>query len=327
MLRKFFTSVLVGMFFISFSISAIDVSARGWWTSSGYSSKSEWREAKRQARWERWQDTYYQTPVVESPPVYYDPVPWEDPLVPSPAPITTPIDSTPAYTPPQNTAWWYVSLVFDDGWTSQYQNAVPILNSAGIRGTFAIMPNYMFDADISANTNLYYINTAQTQNLASMGHEIASHTLSHADLTSLDYVTMADEVVRSRSLLQWAGLWSVTTMIYPYGSYSPSVQDVVRNAWYTTARMVNPGYSASYTDRYALSTQSVNVDTPLWQVQEWINTARANNEWLILTFHQIDYSRSPYSSTPETLQGIVDSIRQVGITPVTVREGATIFYP
>ncbi len=39
-----------------------------------------------------------------------------------------------------------VSLTFDDGWTSQYANALPILKAAGMRGTFFIISNAMKQA-------------------------------------------------------------------------------------------------------------------------------------------------------------------------------------
>jgi predicted transcriptional regulator len=67
-------------------------------------------------------------------------------------------------------------------------------------------------------------------------------------------------------------------------------------------------------------TQSVNVDTPLSQVQAWIDYAQSNNVWLVLVFHQIDTSGSIYSSTPDTLQGIVNYIQKTGIEALPMRE-------
>ncbi len=43
-----------------------------------------------------------------------------------------------------------VSLTFDDGWGSQYDNALPILDGAGIKGSFYIITNEMKNA-VNAN--------------------------------------------------------------------------------------------------------------------------------------------------------------------------------
>lgn len=44
----------------------------------------------------------------------------------------------------------FVSLTFDDGWGSQYDSAFPMLNAAGIKGSFYIITNEMKNA-VNAN--------------------------------------------------------------------------------------------------------------------------------------------------------------------------------
>ena len=63
-------------------------------------------------------------------------------------------------------------------------------------------------------------------------------------------------------------------------------------------------------------------------VKLWINYARRNKSWLILTFHQVEQTlfslikqRAIYGSTTSTLQQTVDYLLQQGIEVVTVRDG------
>ena len=64
-----------------------------------------------------------------------------------------------------------VSLTFDDGYLSQYQNAVPKMNAAGFKGTFYIITRQMADDGFSA-----YMSKAQVAELSVQGHEIGAHT-------------------------------------------------------------------------------------------------------------------------------------------------------
>jgi hypothetical protein len=51
------------------------------------------------------------------------------------------------------------------------------------------------------------------------------------------------------------------------------------------------------------------------------STAMATNTWLILEFHDTNYSGDQYSNTPETLQAVVNYIVANHIPVVTTPEG------
>ncbi|GAC1378963.1 MAG: hypothetical protein NVSMB43_20770 [Pseudarthrobacter sp.] len=71
-----------------------------------------------------------------------------------------------------------VSVTFDDGWASQYNNALPVLNKYGIPATMYIISG-------SVNAVPSYMTQDQIQAFASRGDEIAAHTVTHPDLTTL----------------------------------------------------------------------------------------------------------------------------------------------
>ena len=71
-----------------------------------------------------------------------------------------------------------VTFSFDDGFQSIYDKAIPILDAAGIKSTQAIITNALDDTPL-------YMTSQQVLELFLNGHEIASHTKSHASLISL----------------------------------------------------------------------------------------------------------------------------------------------
>ncbi len=208
-----------------------------------------------------------------------------------------------------------VTLVFDDGFQNIYDNALPILTAAGIKSTQAIVSD--------AVTYDGYMGIAEVLEFEAAGHEIASHTKTHAHLTQLDDGGLYDKIIQSRLDLLSYGVGSVDTFVYPYGEYNDRVtQYIADSGYYIAARTVDEGFNYTNSDPFLLMDQHVEVDTPLWKITSAIDTAIANNSWVILEFHAIDYSGNQYSATPEMLQSIVDFIQYTGIQTVTLKEGA-----
>jgi len=74
------------------------------------------------------------------------------------------------------------TFTFDDGFISQYNYAAPILDSFGFKGTFFVISGSMTD-DLPGIWR--YGTWKQFREMALDGHEIGSHTVTHADLDTL----------------------------------------------------------------------------------------------------------------------------------------------
>lgn len=216
-----------------------------------------------------------------------------------------------------------VTFSFDDGWLSQKDNAIPLLNSKGIKGTFGIITNEMLNADTQLPENQLYMNTAETLAVQTAGHEIASHTKSHANLPTLDASGMVDEIAGSRNILLGTGFAPVSTIVFPYGEHSPAVDQASQDAGYTAGRDDAYGYNTKDTAKFALYVQNVGSGTTLSQVQHWVDVAYDNKVWLILMLHQVDNSGMDYAVDPATFSNIVDYVSAKGIETVTIGEGVT----
>ncbi len=70
-----------------------------------------------------------------------------------------------------------VTVTFDDGFESVYKDAMPLLQRYGIRSTQYVLPGETKDQQ--------YISWKQIQKMQDAGHEIACHSMTHPDLTTL----------------------------------------------------------------------------------------------------------------------------------------------
>ncbi len=121
-----------------------------------------------------------------------------------------------------------IVLTFDDGWKSQYEYAVPILEKYKFTGTFFIITN-----STGAKS---YMSVDELKDLNSKGFEIASHTKTHPKLVTLDDVKLADELQGSKKALEDKLGITITTMAYPYYGHDDRVMKAVQAAGYHGAR-------------------------------------------------------------------------------------------
>lgn len=229
------------------------------------------------------------------------------------------ITVTPISTNPNQFPEGMVTLTFDDAWSSQYTNAVPILNASGMKGTF-----YMLSSVIQGSWQ-DYMTPPMAQAIANAGHEIAGHTITHPNLTALSSSQITNEITVSRTYLQNLTGKSITSIAYPYGSVNTTVKNLTSQAGYTSGRGVDDSQlNTPKSDKFNLFAQCVEKTDTLASIKAQIDKAKANKTWYILCFHDVKTNGDQYSVTPTYLQQIIDYIKQVGIKTVTVQQGRTL---
>jgi peptidoglycan/xylan/chitin deacetylase (PgdA/CDA1 family) len=129
-----------------------------------------------------------------------------------------------------------VGLTFDDGFADFLTTAVPILERHGMTGTVYVVAGNM-GATNSWDTGPQFpiMDADQVRAVAAAGHEVGSHTLTHARLAGADPAVLAAEVGDSRSLLEDVLQTEVPGFCYPYGAYDAAAADAVRAAGYDNA--------------------------------------------------------------------------------------------
>ncbi|MSP91858.1 MAG: hypothetical protein EXR79_08690 [Myxococcales bacterium] len=119
-------------------------------------------------------------------------------------------------------------LLFSDTTAQSFAaNAVPILDKYAFKATLGIEAGLLGQS--------WAMTPATLSGLQAKGFEIASHSWTHADLTTVTAGQLSHEVKDSRSLLQSQG-WNVGNFIYPYGSTNATVKAAVVAAGYGAAR-------------------------------------------------------------------------------------------
>ncbi|MFP2964039.1 polysaccharide deacetylase family protein [Myxococcus sp. 1LA] len=213
-----------------------------------------------------------------------------------------------------------VTITLDDGWATQYTLARPELNARNIPATYGLVTLAIHESWSG------YMNLAQAQTLVAEGNDIASHTLTHPDLTSLSPAQLLAELQDSRTWLENAlNLPAVPNLVVPFGLQNGPVLNAIRQH-YASSRTVNAGRNFRDTVVYELRANDVARPVPVSTVQSWVDQAIAEKSWLILVFHEFT-SGTPTRDTEYTtsqFEDILDYVQTQGVRTVTLSEGLAL---
>lgn len=129
------------------------------------------------------------------------------------------------------------ALTFDDGMDDNHSIVRPILEEFGVTGTFYVATGLIGRANpwMAAGSRLRMMTLAELADLVDAGFEIGAHTVSHPDLSKLDYETCLREIRESRQVLEEALRIRVQSFAYPFCQYGAAALAAVRDAGLTSA--------------------------------------------------------------------------------------------
>ncbi len=175
----------------------------------------------------------------------------------------------------------YLSIDFDDGWKSQAA-VVPLLARLGVKATFNL------NTEPTIGGWEAYLSWDEVRAIAAAGHEIASHTHTHVDLTTVDAARLAEELAGSREVLEAMVGATVSGFAYPYGAASDRELAAVAMAGYSYGRGVSDGINLpGLTNPYALATFCPTSETTVAEITSRIDAAVAQGGHLGLCFHKV----------------------------------------
>ncbi|MBX4201859.1 polysaccharide deacetylase family protein [Candidatus Saccharibacteria bacterium] len=209
-----------------------------------------------------------------------------------------------------------VSLTFDDGYSSFFNNGLPLLNKYGMKST-----DYIVTSSLGQDA---YMTSTQVKQLYVNGQDVQSHTVSHPDLVTLSAKNLDLELKNSQAYLQNLLGVPVSGLATPYGSAN---SQVITNAaqYYSYVRGVEAGYNAKNNfNPYNILVQNIKSTTTTAQVQQWVQQAIATNTWLVLVYHQVapnlNPSTDPYNTYPADLDSELSYIKSTGVTVETMQQ-------
>jgi peptidoglycan/xylan/chitin deacetylase (PgdA/CDA1 family) len=211
-----------------------------------------------------------------------------------------------------------VSLTFDDGITNQYNEARPQLAAHGMLATFFINSG-------NVGVDPYFMDWPQLDTLNAEHHEIAGHTISHVDLTTLTPDQQRHEICDDAATLRAHG-YQIVDFAYPFGkgSATPTIRAALHDCGFASARKFGDLWGADCpdcpaanaippADPYALNTgfpaNAMQVEGPLTltMLQDWVTHAESNGGgWVPIVMHDVNTSGAAETISPATLKAFLD---------------------
>jgi peptidoglycan/xylan/chitin deacetylase (PgdA/CDA1 family) len=138
-----------------------------------------------------------------------------------------------------------VVLTFDNGYKSQYTEALPVLRELGWVGTENIQLSGLPPSQGG-------LTSEQVRGLINAGWELDTQGYNHADLIRLGREALRYQVAVTRRTLQQRYGVPVKWFCYPSGHYDAAVIAAVKAAGYVGSTTVIPGWAGPAEDRYRL---------------------------------------------------------------------------
>ena len=236
---------------------------------------------------------------------------------------------------PNNSNQKVVILTFDDGYKSQYSNAKPILDKYGFKATFSIVCNYVGNGDNRMTWE-------EIKSLRQEGHDIASHTMNHDDLSKLPPQTVEYEVAQSKQCLLDQGI-NPKSFAYPFngGSDDPTVLNIVASHYDLARTATGPlaflscgDDSECTTNKYSImgwshdSEKKNNAYNDQQMLDRFVQVVNSQNEYNtngvnavpILIWHKIDNTNEEYSTSMDLLEAEMKYLYDNGFTVLTMAD-------
>lgn len=114
---------------------------------------------------------------------------------------------------------------FDDGHTSNYARALPLLEKYGCKAVFFIPASFV-------GNRPEVMTWEQLRELVALGHEVGSHSWSHPILPGCSGTQLVDELTRSRITLEDGLGVAVSAISIPHGSWNRYVLETCGETGY-----------------------------------------------------------------------------------------------
>jgi peptidoglycan/xylan/chitin deacetylase (PgdA/CDA1 family) len=184
-----------------------------------------------------------------------------------------------------------VSYTFDDNSPKQFSVAQPMFDAKGLSATF-----FCIVGNLSASQ------WATIESAAAKGHEIASHTLTHPDLTKLTDDQVAVELSESKNLIESHTGQKCVSHAYPYCAVP---KKTITSRYYPFARSCNeslvPSAPTDFLSVGAMGSHSTQMNTAS-------DNAASSGSWLVWLIHGIDDDPACCPITSSVLQSNLNHV-------------------
>lgn len=203
----------------------------------------------------------------------------------------------------------YVSINFDDGWASVYQNGLPILRKASLPASAYIIPKTMVDG------NDHYMTADQIRGLQSSGWEIGSHSFGHEHFEKLGQKATDRSLAVSKSYLQGLGL-HIYGFAFPYDKFKADSLIIAKNYY---------GYYRLGTDNFNYSSTEL-IDSFAWKngfslnwIKSKLDEAKKKKLGVVFVFHEVSDNGRPYAIKISLFKKVVEAIKKAAYRSIRMK--------
>jgi len=219
-----------------------------------------------------------------------------------------------------------VSFISDDGRYGNDEWYIPILDEKGIKSTFAIVSSWTDDVEQDAFTS------ARIKELSQQGHDIAGHTHTHPNLTTLTLNEVEDQLRKCRTYLESLGV-EPEMFVAPFGGTNPDIDKIIRQyfkADFITLGQVNTPPIDSYKITRISFDASENGVSTLQECKDAVDLAVQNNAWVIFAVHpQYPEYREGYNTywqeRQNELRELIDYIQGLEVPILTAKQAFKLY--
>ena len=140
-----------------------------------------------------------------------------------------------------------IILTFDDGYTDNYTNLLPLMQRYGYRGVLYLLGDFEVrhnQWDLAADPTeprADLMSEFQKRAFVAAGWEIGAHTQSHPRLSTLPLPEAAAEIGRSKAALETTLQTQIVSFAYPYGDSNEAVKNAVCEAGFALGVSTDTG--------------------------------------------------------------------------------------
>jgi peptidoglycan/xylan/chitin deacetylase (PgdA/CDA1 family) len=218
-----------------------------------------------------------------------------------------------------------VALTYDDALDVHLDNAVPLLDSLGLKATFYL----------TVYSPAFRNRIAEWKRVAANGNELGNHTLFHPclgnlpgrgwvkeyDMNKYTVQRMVDEVRMTNSVLQAVDGKPRRTFAYPCADamiHDTSYIEGLRNDVAAARSVRNEMHAIGQVDLYNMDCYMVNGESGQ-QLIEWVKKAMQTQSLLVILFHGVGGGHDLNVSLPahrELLQFLKQNEKDIWIAPL-----------
>ncbi len=165
-----------------------------------------------------------------------------------------------------------VVITIDDGFSSVYKLAYPVLKKFEFPATLFLYTNFIADGPNQ-------LSWQEIREMIDQGMEIGSHSITHCNLLHMknnesqtDYLRrIKDEIFLSRTILEKNTNSSVISFAYPYGVYSEQIRMLAKQAGYQAQLNVNNMNNTTPIDAHSLNRQIIPAACSIKQFEAFLH--------------------------------------------------------